>query len=165
MGNDSVYTIYTVKLPNAVAVGNLLKSDTFKDISIPRSNITRDYMYGYDLATQGDKDDFIKAVVNKFDPDFNLESEDVKLIYTDEGSSIDSDYGTCRIFKVVAISNEGVREYYITTPNIQDSELIDHISRDAFKLNGKVELDFSDNQINVEVENEAEQANYDEYDL
>lgn len=165
VGNDSVYTIYTVKLPNAVAVGDLLKSDTFKDISIPRSNITRDYMYGYDLATQGDKDDFIKAVVNKFDPDFNLESEDVKLIYTDNGSTLDDDYGTCRNFKIVAISNEGVRQYSIITPNIQDSELIDYISRDAFKLNGKVELDFFDNQINVEVENEAEQANYDEYDL
>lgn len=165
VGNDSVYTIYTVKLPNAVAVGDLLKSDTFKDISIPRSNITRDYMYGYDLATQGDKDDFIKAVVNKFDPDFNLESEDIKLIYKDNGTQLDNDYGQGRFLSVVVISNEGVREYNIITPNIEDSELIDYISRDAFKLNGKVELDFSDNQINVEVENEAEQANYDEYDL
>ncbi len=163
--SQSGYMVYTVKLPNAVAVGDLLKSDTFKNISIPKGNIVNDYTYGYNQSTQGDKDDFIKAVVNKFDPDFNLESEDVKLIYTDNGSTLDDDYGTCRNFKIVAISNEGVRQYSIITPNIQDSELIDYISRDAFKLNGKVELDFFDNQINVEVENEAEQANYDEYDL
>lgn len=163
--SQSGYMVYTVKLPNAVAVGDLLKSDTFKNISIPKGNIVNDYTYGYNQSTQGDKDDFIKAVVNKFDPDFNLESEDVKLIYTDNGVGLDDDYNECRRFTVITISNEGVREYYITTPNIQDSELIDYISRDAFKLNNKKELDFSDNQINVEVENEAEQANYDEYDL
>lgn len=163
--SQSGYMVYTVKLPNAVAVGDLLKSDTFKNISIPKGNIINDYTYGYNQSTQGDKDDFIKAVVNKFDPDFNLESEDVKLIYTDNGVGLDDDYNECRRFTVITISNEGVREYYITTPNIQDSELIDYISRDAFKLNNKKELDFSNNQINVEVENEAEQANYDEYDL
>lgn len=163
--SQSGYMVYTVKLPNAVAVGDLLKSDTFKNISIPKGNIVNDYTYGYNQSTQGDKDDFIKAVVNKFDPDFNLESEDIKLIYKDNGTQLDNDYGQGRFLSVVVISNEGVREYNIITPNIEDSELIDYISRDAFKLNGKVELDFSDNQINVEVENEAEQANYDEYDL
>lgn len=163
--NNNAYMIYNVTLPTELTVNNLLDKSVIENLKLSNDNITQEYSYIYNPATQGDKDDFIKAVVNKFDPDFNLESEDVKLIYTDNGSTLDDDYGTCRNFKIVAISNEGVRQYSIITPNIQDSELIDYISRGAFKLNGKVELDFFDNQINVEVENEAEQANYDEYDL
>lgn len=163
--DNNGYRIYNVTLPTEITVNNLLDKSVIENLKLSDDNIKQEYSYIYNPATQGDKDDFIKAVVNKFDPDFNLESEDVKLIYTDNGSTLDDDYGTCRNFKIVAISNEGVRQYSIITPNIQDSELIDYISRDAFKLNGKVELDFFDNQINVEVENEAEQANYDEYDL
>ena len=158
--DNNGYRIYNVTLPTEITVKSVIENLKLSD-----DNIKQEYSYIYNPATQGDKDDFIKAVVNKFAPDFNIESEDVKLIYKDNGTQLDNDYGQGRFLSVVVISNEGVREYNIITPNIEDSELIDYISRDAFKLNGKVELDFSDNQINVEVENEAEQANYDEYDL
>lgn len=163
--NNNAYMIYNVTLPTELTVNNLLDKSVIENLKLSSDNINQEYSYIYNPATQGDKNDFIKAVVNKFDPDFNLESEDVKLIFNDNGTQLDNDYGQGRFLSVVVISNEGVREYNIITPNIQDSELIDYISRDAFKLNNKKELDFSDNQINVEVENEAEQANYDEYDL
>ena len=156
--DNNGYRIYNVTLPTEITVNNLLDKSVIENLKLSDDNIKQEYSYIYNPATQGDKDDFIKAVVNKFAPDFNIESEDVKLIYKDNGTQLDNDYGQGRFLSVVVISNEGVREYNIITPNIEDSELIDYISRDAFKLNGKVELDFSDNQINVE-------ANYDEYDL
>ena len=108
-------------------------------------------MYGYDNTTQGDKDEFIKAVADKLAPDFDYTARETIWLYTDKGSSLDVDYGTCRIFDLVLINNFGVRRFSIITPNIKDSELVSYIQKDEFKLNGKAEIDFSKYQINVDL--------------
>lgn len=151
LDEDSVYMVYNAKLPTAITVTELLTDGYFETLDIPRSNISRTYIYGYNNTTQGDKDEFIKAVADKLAPDFDYTSPETMLIYTDEGSSIDVTYGTCRIFKTFIINNFGIREFYITTPNIQDSELVEYIQKDEFKLNGKAEIDFSKYQINVDL--------------
>ena len=151
LDEDSVYIVYNAKLPTAITVTELLTDGYFETLDIPRGNISRKYLYGYDNTTQGDKDEFIKAVADKLDPDFDYTSPETMLIYTDEGSSIDVTYGTCRIFKTFIINNFGIREFYITIPNIQDSELVSYIQKGEFKLNGKAEIDFSKYQINVDL--------------
>ena len=162
LDEDSVYMVYNAKLPSAITVTELLTDGYFETLDIPRSNISRTYMYGYNNTTQGDKDEFIKAVADKLDPDFDYTAPETRLIYTDEGSSIDVTYGTCRLFKTFIINNFGIREFYITTPNIQDSELVSYIQKDEFKLNSKKEIDFSKYQINVDLTEQpadtAEQA-------
>ena len=151
LDEDSVYMVYNAKLPTAITVTELLTDGYFETLDIPRSNISRRYMYGYDNTTQGDKDEFIKAVADKLDPDFDYTAPETMWLYTDKGSTLDDDYGTCRNFDLVLINNFGVRRFSIITPNIQDSELVSYIQKDEFKLNGKAEIDFSKYQINVDL--------------
>ena len=162
LDEDSVYMVYNAKLPTAITVTELLTDGYFETLDIPRSNISRTYIYGYDNTTQGDKDEFIKAVADKLDPDFDYTAPETMWLYTDKGSTLDDDYGTCRNFDLVLINNFGVRRFSIITPNIKDSELISYIQKDEFKLNGKAEIDFSKYQINVDLTEQsadtAEQA-------
>lgn len=141
--NNSVYIVYTITLSNSITIKDLLKPDTFENLSIPKGNFTRDYMYGYDNTLQGDKDDFIKAVVGKFDPDFVTEG--ATLLYKDNGTQLDKDYGQGRFFNIVMITNNGIRQYNIVTPDIKDSQLVETISNGNFKLmyNGKTIITFS----------------------
>ena len=151
LDEDSVYIVYNAKLPTAITVTELLTDGYFETLDIPRSNISRRYMYGYDNTTQGDKDEFIKAVADKIDPDFDYTAPETMWLYTDKGSTLDDDYGTCRNFDLVLINNFGVRRFSIITPNIKDSELVSYIQKDEFKLNSKKEIDFSKYQINVDL--------------
>ena len=151
LDEDSVYMVYNAKLPTAITVTELLTDGYFETLDIPRSNISRRYMYGYDNTTQGDKDEFIKAVADKLDPDFDYSAPETMWLYTDIGTQLDNDYGQGRFFSVVLINNFGVRQFSIITPNIKDSELVSYIQKDEFKLNGKAEIDFSKYQINVDL--------------
>lgn len=151
LDEDSVYMVYNAKLPTAITVTELLTDGYFETLDIPRSNISRTYIYGYNNTTQGDKDEFIKAVADKIDPDFDYTAPETMWLYTDRGSTLDDDYGTCRNFTLVLINNFGVRQFSIITPNIKDSELVSYIQKDEFKLNGKAEIDFSKYQINVDL--------------
>lgn len=151
LDEDSVYMVYNAKLPTAITVTELLTDGYFETLDIPRSNISRRYMYGYDNTTQGDKDEFIKAVADKLDPDFDYSAPETMWLYTDIGTQLDNDYGQGRFFSVVLINNFGVRRFVVITPNIQDNELVEYIQKDEFKLNGKAEIDFSKYQINVDL--------------
>lgn len=151
LDEDSVYMVYNAKLPTAITVTELLTDGYFETLDIPRSNISRRYMYGYDNTTQGDKDEFIKAVADKLDPDFDYTAPETMWLYTDIGTQLDNDYGQGRFFSVVLINNFGVRQFSIITPNIKDNELVSYIQKDEFKLNGKAEIDFSKYQINVDL--------------
>ena len=151
LDEDSVYMVYNAKLPTAITVTELLTDGYFETLDITRSNISRTYIYGYDNTTQGDKGEFIKAVADKLDPDFDYSAPETMWLYTDKGSTLDDDYGTCRNFDLVLINNFGVRRFSIITPNIKDSELVSYIQKDEFKLNGKAEIDFSKYQINVDL--------------
>ena len=162
LDEDSVYMVYNAKLPTAITVTELLTDGYFETLDIPRSNISRTYIYGYGNTTQGDKDEFIKAVADKLDPDFDYTAPETMWLYTDTGTQLDNDYGQGRFFSVVLINNAGVRQFSIITPNIKDSELVSYIQKDEFKLNGKAEIDFSKYQINVDLTEQpadtAEQA-------
>ena len=70
-----------------------------------------------------------------------------------EETGLDKDYGLGRFFNIVMITNNGIRQYNIVTPDIEDSQLVETISNGNFKLmyNGKVEHNFSHYQINVDL--------------
>lgn len=140
--------VYRLNLPKPLTI-----QDLFSEYSetLTRFNFTSIYEYTYDTTKQGDKDDFIKAVVGHFDPDFVTEG--ATLLYTNNGTQLDKDYGLGRFFNIVMITNNGIRQYNIVTPDIEDSQLVETISNGNFKLmyNGKVEHNFSHYQINVDL--------------
>ena len=151
VGNYSDYNVYKIKLPTPVSIGDLLKSDTFKDMTIPKGNISNEYLYGYDHTLQGDKDDFIKAVGNKLaEADFDVENS--ILLYKETSGM------TTRGFQIVLISEHGVREFNIAVPKgVSDDELVNAVE-DLIEGTSK-SVDFTDNQINVNLVPETELSN------
>ena len=148
VGNYSDYNVYKIKLPTPVSIGDLLKSDTFKDMTIPKGNISNEYLYGYDHTLQGDKDDFIKAVGRKLaEADFDVENS--TLLYKETSGM------TTRGFQIVLISEHGVREFNIAVPKgVSDDELVNAVE-DLIEGTSK-SVDFTDNQINVNLVPETE---------
>jgi len=138
--------IYKVNLPKPLTIQDLFNE---YNETLTKRNFTSIYLYAYDTTKQGDKDDFIKAVVGHFDPDFVTEG--ATLIYKDNGTQLDNDYGQGRHLSAVMITAKGIREYNIITPLIEDSQLVEYISKNKFKLNGKAEINFSHYQINVDL--------------
>ena len=151
--NNLAYMVWDISFPEPLSVADLYNETIIASIEFEESykDIAQKYSYIYAPDTQGDKDEFIKAVADKLDPDFDYTARETIWLYTDKGSSLDVDYGTCRIFDLVLINNFGVRRFSIITPNIKDSELVSYIQKDEFKLNGKAEIDFSKYQINVDL--------------
>lgn len=151
--NNLAYMVWGISFPEPLSVADLYNETIIASIEFEESykDITQKYSYIYAPDTQGDKDEFIKAVADKLDPDFDYTAPETMWLYTDKGSTLDDDYGTCRNFTLVLINNFGVRQFSIITPNIQDSELVSYIQKDEFKLNGKAEIDFSKYQINVDL--------------
>lgn len=148
VGNYSDYNVYKIKLPTPVSIGDLLKSDTFKDMTIPKGNISNEYLYGYDHTLQGDKDDFIKAVGRKLaEADFDVENS--TLLYKEtHGINV-------RGFQIVLVSKNGVREFNVNVPDtVSDDELVNAVE-DLIEGTSK-SVDFTDNQINVNLVPEIE---------
>lgn len=138
--------VYQCNLPKPLTMQDLFNE---YNETLTIDNFTSVYQYTYDTTKQGDKDDFIKAVVGQFDPDFI--TEDAQLIYNDNGTKLDNDYGQGRHLSVVMFTTKGIREYNIITPFIKDDQLIEYISKNKFKLSGKAEINFSNYQINVDL--------------
>lgn len=159
--NQNGYRVYNVNLPKATSINEILDMSAVSQITEKieeeydkngNKTIKQEYSYIYSTTTQGDKDEFIKAVADKLAPDFDYTAPETMLLYTDNGTQLDNDYGQGRFFSVVLINNAGVRQFVVITPNIQDNQLVEYIQKDNFKLNGKVvEIDFSKYQINVDL--------------
>ena len=168
--NQNGYRVYNVNLPKATSINEILDMSAVSQITEKieeeydkngNKTIKQEYSYIYSTTTQGDKGEFIKAVADKLAPDFDYTAPETMLLYTDNGTQLDNDYGQGRFFSVVLINNAGVRQFVVITPNIQDNQLVEYIQKDNFKLNGKAEIDFSKYQINVdltETEETADQA-------
>lgn len=144
--NRNIKNIYKFIFPEQLPIQNLFNKF---DENFNYKNFKQIYSYAYDTTKQGDKDDFIKAVVGHFDPDFV--TEDAQLLYTFNGEKLDNDYGVGKFFNIVMITTKGLRYYSVITPLIEDSQLVEYISKNKFKLNGKAEINFSNYQINVDL--------------
>lgn len=155
--NLDTYIAYNVELPTALTVNDLLNKSTIENLNLSRQNVSHEYDFTYNTALQGDKDEFIKAVGKKFaEADFDVENS--TLLYKEtHGINV-------RGFQIVLISENGVREFNVNVPDtVSDEELV-NIVDDLTKGVSK-SVDFTDNQINVDLVPETELSNYDEYGL
>lgn len=155
--NLDTYIVYNVELPTALTVNDLLNKSTIENLNLSRQNVSHEYDFTYNTALQGDKDEFIKAVGKKFaEADFDVENS--TLLYKEtHGINV-------RGFQIVLISENGVREFNVNVPDtVSDEELV-NIVDDLTKGVSK-SVDFTDNQINVDLVPETELSNYDEYGL
>ena len=115
--NKNTYSVYKVALPNQLSIIDLLDSSNFDNLNLSSQNVVEEYSYTYDSTTQGDKDEFVKAVTLYFDEKFDVEGENVRYLYTFQGEKPDDDYITGYYYQIVTISNAGIREYKIIMPN------------------------------------------------
>lgn len=80
--NKNTYVVYNVTLPSELPIEALLDISNFNNLNLSPQNTVEEYSFTYDPTTQGDKDDFVKAVTTRFDENFNVEGDNVKLLYT-----------------------------------------------------------------------------------
>ena len=155
--NADFYMVYNVELPTALTVNDLLNKSAIENLTLSRQDVSREYSFDYDATLQGDKDEFIKAVGKKFaEADFDVENS--TLLYKETSGM------TTRKFQIVLINEKGVREFNINVPNtVSDDELVNAVE-DLIEGTSK-SVDFTDNQINVDLVSETELSNYDEYGL
>ncbi len=146
--NLDTYIVYNVELPTALIVNDLLNKSTIENLNLSRQNVSHEYDFTYNTALQGDKDDFIKAVGRKLaEADFDVENS--TLLYK-EIHGINA-----RCFQIVLISKNGVREFNVNVPDtFSDDELVNSVE-DLIEGTSK-SVDFTDNQINVELVPETE---------
>ena len=146
--NNNAFMVFDVKLPNALTINDLLDKSVIDNVKLSDQNVNQEYSYIYNPTTQGDKDDFIKAVGRKLaEADFDVENS--TLLYTETPGM------TTRGFQIVLISEHGVREFNIAVPKgVSDDELVNSVE-DLIEGTSK-SVDFTDNQINVELVPETE---------
>lgn len=155
--NNNAFMVFDVKLPNALTINDLLDKSVIDNVKLSDQNVNQEYSFIYDTTLQGDKDEFIKAVGRKLaEADFDVENS--TLLYKETSGM------TTRGFQIVLISEHGVREFNIAVPKgVSDDELVNAVE-DLIEGTSK-SVDFTDNQINVDLVPETELSNYDEYGL
>lgn len=140
--------VYRLNLPNQLSIQDLFSE--YKD-KLTRNNFESIYKYSYNTETQGDKDEFIKAVADKCAPDFDYTAPDTQLLYKDHGPTTGTLWGEGREFTVVIINHYGVREFRVVTPRVDNSELVDTIIAGEYEINDKKSVDFSKYQLSVDL--------------
>ena len=100
--NVDFYMVYDVELPKALTVTEILDKSVVEDLSFTRQSVSRKYSYDYMSQEQGDKDEFVKAVAAKLDPDFTVD-DDTILLYTETHGM------TTRKFQTVLINDRLVQ--------------------------------------------------------
>ena len=161
--NVDFYMVYDVELPKALTVTEILDKSVVEDLSFTRQSVSRKYSYDYMSQEQGDKDEFVKAVAAKLDPDFDYNAPETKLICMFEGSGLDGDFpetgNTVAHWSISLINNSGVRTFYISTAYKDDvTELTQDIQKDHFKTGSFDSVDFGEYQLDVDLTAVGEEA-------
>ena len=154
--NNNAFMVFDVKLPNALTINDLLDKSVIDNVKLSDQNVNQEYSFIYDTTLQGDKDEFIKAVGRKLaEADFDVENS--TLLYKETPGM------NTRVFQIVLINDQGVREFNIEANKVSDDKLVNEVS--DLILGVFKSVDFTDNQINVDLVPETELSNYDEYGL
>ena len=155
--NNLAYMVWDISFPEPLSVADLYNETIIASIEFEDyKDITQKYSYIYAPDTQGDKDEFIKAVADKLAPDFDYTSPETRLIYKWESSGLDGDFpetgNVTAHWSICLINNSGARTFYIATASKDDvTELIKDIQKDHFKTGTINSVDFSKYQINVDL--------------
>ena len=148
--NVDFYMVYDVELPKALTVTEILDKSVVEDLSFTRQSVSRKYSYDYMSQEQGDKDEFVKAVAAKLDPDFTVD-DDTILLYTETHGM------TTRGFQTVLINDYGIREFNIAIPKgTDDGELVDAV--DSLIEGSFDSVDFGEYQLDVDLTAVGEEA-------
>ena len=148
--NVDFYMVYDVELPKALTVTEILDKSVVEDLSFTRQSVSRKYSYDYMSQEQGDKDEFVKAVAAKLDPDFTVD-DDTILLYTETPGM------TTRGFQTVLINDYGIREFNIAIPKgTDDGELVDAV--DSLIEGSFDSVDFGEYQLDVDLTAVGEEA-------
>lgn len=148
--NVDFYMVYDVELPKALTVTEILDKSVVEDLSFTRQSVSRKYSYDYMSQEQGDKDEFVKAVAAKLDPDFTVD-DDTILLYTETPGM------TTRGFQTVLINDYGIREFNIAIPKgTDDGELVDAV--DSLIEGSFDSVDFGEYQLDVDLTAVSEEA-------
>ena len=133
-----------------MTISEILDKSVVEDLTFKRQNITHIYDYTCNPQKQGDKDEFIKAVAAKLDPDFTVD-DDTILLYTEtHGINV-------RGFQVVLINTQGIREFNVNVPEtVSDDELVDAV--DSLIEGSFRSVDFGEYQLDVDLTAVGEEA-------
>ena len=148
--NSHVYMVYDFDLPKVLTISEILDKSVVEDLTFKRQNVTHIYDYTCNPQKQGDKDEFIKAVAAKLDPDFTVD-DDTILLYTEtHGINV-------RGFQVVLINTQGIREFNVNVPEtVSDDELVDAV--DSLIEGSFDSVDFGEYQLDVDLTAVGEEA-------
>lgn len=142
--------VYDFDLPKVLTISEILDKSVVEDLTFKRQNVTHIYDYTCNPQKQGDKDEFIKAVAAKLDPDFTVD-DDTILLYTETPGM------TTRGFQTVLISDYGIREFNIAIPKgTDDGELVDAV--DSLIEGSFDSVDFGEYQLDVDLTAVGEEA-------
>lgn len=161
--NNHAYMAFDFELSKALTISELLDKSVVDNLDLTYENVLPKYSYIYNPQKQGDKDEFIKAVAEKLDPDFDYNAPETKLIYMFEGSGLDGDFpetgNTVAHWSISLINNSGARTFYISTAYKDDvTELTQDIQKDHFKTGSFDSVDFGEYQLDVDLTAGSEEA-------
>ena len=142
--------VYDFDLPKVLTISEILDKSVVEDLTFKRQNVTHIYDYTCNPQKQGDKDEFVKAVAAKLDPDFTVD-DDTILLYTEtHGINV-------RGFQTVLINDYGIREFNVNVPEtVSDDELVDAV--DSLIEGSFDSVDFGEYQLDVDLTAVGEEA-------
>ena len=142
--------VYDFDLPKVLTISEILDKSVVEDLTFKRQNVTHIYDYTCNPQKQGDKDEFVKAVAAKLDPDFTVD-DDTILLYTEtHGINV-------RGFQVVLINTQGIREFNVNVhETVSDDELVDAV--DSLIEGSFDSVDFGEYQLDIDLTAVGEEA-------
>ena len=148
--NNHAYMAFDFELSKALTISELLDKSVVDNVDLTYENVLPKYSYIYNPQKQGDKDEFIKAVAAKLDPDFTVD-DDTILLYTETHGM------TTRKFQTVLINDYGIREFNVNVPQtVNDDELVDAV--DSLIEGSFDSVDFGEYQLDVDLTAVGEEA-------
>lgn len=153
--NQQSYMVYEISVDNLTMddlVNNPSKISSIAS-SLVFSDISRTFTCAYnpaDLDTDLKKSLVDAVADNLLTDNFNTDLEGTIKLYTDDGYAVGSS-GEINRFRVIFINDEGIREFYFSTPYSNNfNNMIESIQNGDITIGEKNSVDFSENQIEVD---------------
>ena len=154
--NDyTAYTVTNVTFPYSISADDLVNNPSAIErmaSQIEYNNIRSEYTCAYNpTSLTTEQNNLVNAVADYLIPDnFNTDLDGTIKLYTNDGSAIGSS-GEINRFRVIFINDEGIREFYFSTPYSNNfNNMIESIQNGDITIGEQKSVDFSENQIEVD---------------
>lgn len=152
---SSLYLVFDISLPTSITMNDLVDNPTLLN-SIANQLASRDiaqtYSCDYNPTTlTTEQNNLVNAVAdNLLTDNFNTDLEGTIKLYTNNGYNVGQS-GEINSFRVIFINDEGIREFYFSTPYSNNfNNMIESIQNGDVTIYEQNSVDFSDNQIEVD---------------